>query len=94
MIERCDFLLGADDTMVMVLPEKLPGASTYTVTASPEHIRIRADHDEIAKFSYNNQEVFRRFAHMVQVGMVEYPVDEPFPAAITAVAYVQTMRMM
>lgn len=77
--------------MVIVLPGMLPAEpQPYTVSASPTHIKIRAGYDEIAQFPYNNTEVFNRLGHTSQVGIVEYPPGESFPACITAIAYVET----
>lgn len=77
--------------MVIVLPGRLPaGAENYTVSATPTRIRIRAGHNEIASFPYNNSEVFSRLAHFSQVGIVEFPPEDYFPDSITAIAYVET----
>lgn len=93
MFDHCDFMEGNDGSMVIVLPGNLPrGASTYTVSASPTEIRIKADYNEIAKFPYRNERVFNMLSGFSQVGIVEYPPKEAFPGCITAVAYVQTMR--
>lgn len=91
MFDRCDFIMGQDNSMVIVLPGMLPkDAPTYTVSASPSQIKIRAGYDEIAMFAYNNGEVFNRLAHCNQVGIVEFPQGSVFPGCITAVAYVET----
>lgn len=83
--------MGADNSMVIVLPEHLPkDAPNYTIAASPREISIRAGHNEIAKFAYNNEHVFQLLSTYSQVGIMEYPPSEPFPNCITAVAYVQT----
>lgn len=93
MFDRCDFIKGNDGSMVIVLPGNLPGgAGSYTVSASPHEIRIKADYNEIAKFPYKDPEVFDLLSGFSQVGIVEYPPKEAFPGCITAVAYVQTMR--
>lgn len=79
--------------MVIVLPGLLPkDAANYTVSATPDTIRIRAGYDEIARFPYNNVEVFNRLANFNQVGIVEFPQGGVFPGCITAVAYVETRR--
>lgn len=80
--------------MVIVLPGMLPmDAPNYTVSASPNEIRLKAGHEEIARFPYNNPEVFKFLSTSNQVGIVEYPPGEYFPNAITAVAYVETWRV-
>lgn len=91
MFERCEFIMGHDNSMVIVLPGMLPSEpQPYTVSATPTHIKIKAGYDQIALFPYHNEEVFQRLIHFSQVGIVEYPPGESFPACITAVAYVET----
>jgi len=90
MFNRCDFILGQDGSMVIVLPGRLPSSPNYTVSATPSQIRIRTGQTEIAAFPYNNPEVFQRLSHFSQVGIVEFPEGDYFPDAITAMAYVET----
>lgn len=79
--------------MVIILPGMLPKtAQAFTISASPDEIRLKAGQDEIARFPYNNPDAFNRLANSSQVGIVEYPPKDVFPNAITAVAYVQTWR--
>lgn len=91
VFDRCDFILGEGGSMVIVLPGLLPkDAPNYTVSATPAHIRIKAGHDEIAKFPYQSSDVFERLSHVSQVGIIEFPPEDFFPGCITAVAYVET----
>ncbi len=91
MFDRCDFLMGQGDSMVIVLPGLLPKVdTTYTISASPSEISIKAGFNEIARFPYSNENVFRILTMSSQVGIVEYSPKDAFPNAITAVAYVQT----
>lgn len=79
--------------MVIVLPGMLPpDAPNYTVSASPNEIRVKAGREEIARFPYHNPEVFQFLSKSNQVGIVEYPSNDVFPNEITAVAYVETWR--
>lgn len=94
MFDRCDFLMGQGDSMVIVLPGLLPkDVDNYTVSASPAEIRIKAGFNEIARFPYNNDRVFHLLTTRSQVGIVEYPPNETFPNEITALAYVQTRHL-
>lgn len=91
MFTGCEFLMGQDDSMVIVLPGLLPkDADNYTVSASPFEIRIKAGFNVVASFPYNNPRVFQMLMQRSQVGIVEYPPKEAFPNCITAVAYVET----
>ncbi len=91
MFSGCEFLMGQDDSMVVVLPGLLPkGAENYTISASPTEIRIKAGFNVVASFPYSNAKVFQMLMTRSQVGIVEYPPEDAFPNCITAVAYVET----
>ncbi|MCB9990755.1 MAG: hypothetical protein H6867_05180 [Rhodospirillales bacterium] len=91
MFERCDFLLGADYSVVIVIAGSLPDAETYTVSVSDQDIRFKAGYESIAEMPYQGGEIFQRIANNTQVGLVEYDGSE-FPATITHVAYVEVRR--
>jgi hypothetical protein len=92
VFERCDFLMGRDDSVVIVIPGNLPRAETYTVSVSDRDIKFRADYSCIAEMLYQGGEIFRRIANTIQVGLVEYSGTGDFPASITNVAYVEVRR--
>lgn len=77
--------------MVIVLPQSLPPADNYTVSATASEISIKAGWDVVAKYSYNDASAFKTLTSLSQIGVVEYPPGSPFPNQITQVAYVETM---
>ncbi len=91
MFERCDFLLGAGYSIIIVIAGTLPAADTYTVSVSDQDIRFKAGYENIAEMNYQGGEIFQRIANNTQVGLVEYDGSE-FPAEITHVAYVEVRR--
>ena len=86
---RCDFLLGDKHNVVVVIPEHLPDADTYTISITPDHIIFRAGYDSIAEMNYSGKEIFEYFMHSTQVGIVEFLPGEDFPKTISNVAYVE-----
>ena len=93
VFNRCDFLLGQDYTIVIVIPASLPKAETYTVSISRKDIRFRAGYEKVAELPYQGGEIFERIANNVQIGLVEFPPDAAeFPDCITNVAYVEVRR--
>ncbi|WP_435641149.1 hypothetical protein [Micavibrio aeruginosavorus] len=93
MFQKCDFLLGEGDTIVVVIPARLPHAETYTLSVSDRDIRFRAGYDDIAEMPIQGAEIFRRLMNYTQVGVVEYPPNaESFPKTITNVAYIELRR--
>lgn len=93
MFNRCDFLLGKDSSVVIVIPAHLPKAETYTVSVSDRDIRFRAGYDHVAEIPYHDGEVYQRIAQNVQIGLLEYlPGNGELPAHITHFAYVEVRR--
>ena len=92
VFERCDFLLGQGQSIVIIIPESLPAAETYTVSVSDKDIRFKAGYEDVAQMSYQGGEIFERIANNTQVGLVEYSGDGSFPQHITHVAYVEVRR--
>jgi hypothetical protein len=92
MFDSCDFLMGKDQSIVIVIPAHLPKAETYTVSLTDHNITFRADHENIAEIKYDNGEVFKRIAGHTQIGLVEYPPYGKFPDCITQIAYVEVRR--
>ena len=92
MFTKCDFLLGQNQSIVIVVPAHLPKAETYTVSVSDRDIRFKAGHEDICSMPYPGGEVFRRIAGNVQIGIVEHESPDDFPSGITNVAYVEVRR--
>lgn len=93
VFNRCDFLLGQDSSIVIVIPAHLPRADHYTVSVNSRSIRFKAGHDHIVELDYPGGEIFERIANSTQVGLIEYPQGVgDFPACITNVAYVEVRR--
>jgi hypothetical protein len=92
MFDSCDFLLGKDQSIIIVIPAHLPKADTYTVSVTDSNIRFKAGYENIAEVNYQGGEVYKRIAGNTQIGLVEYPPDEKFPDCITHFAYVEVRR--
>jgi hypothetical protein len=87
--------MGEGDTVVIVIPARLPHAETYTVAVSRDEIMFKAGYDSITTLAYPGGEIFRRLANFTEVGLVEYPPEQPdFPRAITNRAYIEIRRAL
>jgi len=93
VFERCDFLMGAGHSVVIVIPATLPDAETYTVSVNNEYIRFKAGYEDIAEMAYPGGEIFERIANNTQIGLVEYEGGD-LPPHITNVAYVEVRRSL
>lgn len=89
MFERCEFLMGDGQSVLIVIPAHLPYADNYTVSVTDDRIKFMAGYDDIAEMDYPGGEVFARLANNTQVGILEYPPGEDFPPGISNVAYVE-----
>lgn len=87
--------MGEGDSVVIVIPTRLPRAETYTVAISRDEIMFRAGYESIATLSYPGGEIFRRLANFTEVGLVEYPPEsDRLPRAITNRAYIEIRRAL
>lgn len=95
MFEQCNFLLGDGYSIVAIIPASLPRADVYTLSVSEKDIKFKADYEEFASMSYDNDEVYERLSKHTQIGVVEYPNyhEDTLPAHITNVAYVEVRRV-
>lgn len=94
MFSQCGFLLGEGDSVVVVVPERLPPAETYTVSVNNQDLWLRAGYERIAAVPLPppGSEIYRRLSLLLQVGLVEYDNKDEFPDHITNVAYVELRR--
>lgn len=86
--------MGQGKSIVIVIPAELPPAETFTVSICKDNIRFRAGRDEIADIPYKNREVYDRLSFAHEVGLVEFPKDQPFPDCITNVAYIEVRKTL
>lgn len=85
--------MGEGDSVVIVIPARLPRAETYTVAVSREEIMFKAGYESIATLAYPGGEIFRRLVNFTEVGLVEYPPESGgLPRAITNRAYIEVRR--
>ena len=87
--------MGEGNSVVIVIPARLPRAETYTVAVSRDQISFKAGYDEIAAMQYPGGEIFRRLVNYTEVGLVEFPPGaEKFPQNITNRAYIEVRRAL
>jgi hypothetical protein len=87
--------MGEGNSVVIVIPARLPRAETYTVAVSRDQISFKAGYDEIAAMQYPGGEIFRRLVNYTEVGLVEFPPEaDKFPQNITNRAYIEVRRAL
>lgn len=89
MFNHCDFLLGQDNSIVVVVPAHLPQEGGITLSISPRDVKFRAGFKEIANIPLTHPDVMARLKDQYEIGVVEYPEGDAFPDCITAIAHVE-----
>lgn len=91
MFEHCYFIIGQNNTIVIVIPTHLPDADVFTVSVTENEVEFSADYEPIAQVPYQDNEIYSKFKENTQVGMIEYEEAKkgPMPQHITHLAYVE-----
>ncbi|HNQ92877.1 MAG TPA: hypothetical protein PKI93_08110 [Alphaproteobacteria bacterium] len=92
MFSQCDFILGENDSIVIVVPGQLPKDMPLTLEVHNRAIVFRSGDDPIADVACEHREILQRLVTKTKVGMVEFLNGIPkFPAYISAVANIEVM---
>ena len=92
MFNQCDFILGENDSIVIVVPDQLPKDLPLTLEVHNRGIVFRSGEDLLADVACECSDVLQRLVTKTKVGMVEFLNGIPrFPAYISAVADIEVM---
>lgn len=92
MFSQCDFILGENDSIVIVVPDQLPKDMPLTLEVHNRGIVFRSGEDQIADVACERSDILQRLVTKTKVGMVEFLNGIPrFPAYISAVANIEVM---
>lgn len=92
MFNQCDFILGENDSIVIVVPDQLPKDMPLTLEVHNRGIVFRSGEDQIADVACERSDILQRLVTKTKVGMVEFLNGIPrFPAYISAVANIEVM---
>lgn len=90
MLESCDFILGDNDSIVIIVPTQLPKDIPLTIEVHNRGIVFRAGDEELGGVSCDRSDVLQRLINKAKVGMIEFINGIPrFPAYISAVANIE-----
>lgn len=90
MFRYCDFLLGDNDSIVIVVPTQLPKDAPLSVEVGRHGIIFRSGDECLANIRCEKAEVLRRLMNTGRVGLVEFLHGLPkLPSYITAVADIE-----
>lgn len=92
MFEKCDFILGENDSIVIIVPTQLPKNAPLTVEVYRDNIVFRSGESPFAGVSCHRLDVVQRLVNKAKVGLIEFMHGAPqFPVYISAVASIEVM---
>lgn len=92
MFNNCDFILGENDSIVIVIPTQLPKDLPLTLEVHRETIVFRSGEEQVADIKCLRLDILQRLVSKAKVGLIEFLNGVPrFPAYITAVADIEVM---
>lgn len=90
MFHQCDYILGEHDSIVIVVPERLPKDLPLTLEVHRGGIVFRSGEEAVADVVCERVDILQRLVSKARVGLVEFLNGAPsFPAYISAVADVE-----
>ena len=91
MLNSCDFILGENDSIVIVLPTQLPKGLPLTLEVYNGNIIFRSGEDNVVgDVACDRNDILQRLMNKAKVGLIEFLNGVPrFPAYISAVANVE-----
>ena len=93
LFQQCDYILGENGSVVLVVPAQLPKQDTIMLEIHMNGIVFRHGDDELANLPLPRRDVLNALVNRGRVGIVEYTQGQPaFPAYISAVAHIEVMR--
>lgn len=92
MLDNCDFILGENDSIVIVVPVSLPKGIPLTCEVHKFGLVFRSGEDAIGNVTCHRQDILQRLVTKAKVGFIEFINGTPsFPAYISSVANVEVM---
>ncbi len=92
MLNNCDFILGDNDSIVIVVPTQLPKDAALTCEVHRSGIIFRSGEVTVGDIACERLEILQCLISKAKVGLIEFVNGVPkFPAYISAVANVEVM---
>jgi hypothetical protein len=92
VLTNCDFILGENDSIVIVIPTQLPKDQPLTLEVHRETIIFRSGDEQVGDIQCLRRDILQRLVSKAKVGLIEFLNGVPrFPAYITAVADIEVI---
>ncbi|MBI1326421.1 MAG: hypothetical protein GC136_02140 [Alphaproteobacteria bacterium] len=90
MFRYCDFLLGDNDSIVIVVPTQLPKDQPLSIEVQRAGLVFKSGDQPLTTIRCEKSEVLKRLMNAGRVGLVEFLHGLPkLPSYITAVADIE-----
>ena len=92
MLNNCDFILGENNSIVIVVPTEFPKSGPLTCEVHKFGLIFRMNDEAIGDITCHRRDILQRLVDKARVGLIEFMQGAPkFPAYITSVADIQVM---
>lgn len=89
MFHKCDFILGENDSIVIIVPTQIPKELPITLEVHKNMIVFLAGEMKVGDMSCERLDILQRIVSKARIGLIEFLNGVPrFPAYISAVANV------
>ena len=90
MFSECDFILGENNSIVIIIPIQIPKDFPIVIEVRRNAIVFRSGEDMVAHISCPRLDILQRIVSKTKIGLIEFLNGVPkFPAYISAVASVE-----
>lgn len=92
MLKTCDFILGENDSIIIIVPTQFPKDFPITIEVHPRGICFKSGEIPLGDIKCDRVDVLQRLISKAKVGLIEFLNGIPkFPAYITSVAEIEVM---
>lgn len=92
MFDKCDFILGENDSIVIVIPTQLPKDQPLTLEVHQNSLLFRSGDLAVGGVTCKCDAALARLVNKAKVGLIEFLNGAPrFPAYISAVAHIEVV---
>ena len=90
MFNNCDFILGENGSIVIVVPTQIPKDLPIKLQVYRDSIVFMSGEQEVGNIPCGQLDVLQRIVSKAKIGLIEFLNGVPrFPAYISAVAHVE-----
>lgn len=90
MFSQCDFILGDNNSIIIVLPTQIPKGLPITLEVHRDTLVFRSGENTVGNSPCARRDILQRIVSKTKIGLIEFLNGTPrFPVYISAVANVE-----